>query len=71
MRCFSLEIKSHYHQEDADRLKLTANSGELHSVTFIEYGQNVKKTQYLIDKAILGCAGIGYFMYVVCVDKGQ
>ncbi len=40
------------------------------SVTFIEYGQNVKKT-FLMDKAILGKMGGVYVTYAVDVDKGQ
>ncbi len=41
------------------------------SVTFTEYGQNVKKTLYLIDKAILGKTNGVYVTYVANVDKGE
>ncbi len=42
---------------------------QLLSVTFIEYGQNVKK--HLTDKAILGKMGGVYDTYVTDADKGQ
>ncbi len=38
---------------------------------FIEYGQNCKQTQYLIDKVTLGKMCRVYVTYVADVDKGQ
>ncbi len=40
-------------------------------VTFIEYGQNVKKPQYLKYKAVLGKMCGVCIIYVAGVDKGQ